>query len=1292
MHRIVCLAILLLSFSGLGSVITEVGSLRGFIYGSEPTCVYDNWVSHVSEGKVSGLNVYSPWEVQNNDFGDYHIPTEEELRCWGMVVDDFLALELVSAQQKIRQFGFPYQVVDFQDLDSGRNLFILREILNDDIDNNGTTDSTDDEIGSFDYGWGLYLYNPDSSRPIVITVPHPCDDYPAPVFALEAFYKLDARFLMIAGAGREVAFDPPYHNNNQSISDPSRCAEHPFNEFYQRAGHQIRGITGKTEFSLQIHTYDWHKYQNKPNVMLSAGNGRYFPALPIRDNSRSRHDLINHTPWLVHPANSLGANGEVDVLDFYCVYQSSLDRVTYLHDGVSVKLADNTDLPGAEFNQQMLFTQQQNIYDVYSPFLHVEMAELPKCYYLSTENWHWFYGYETLTGTWDPAQRYTRFTEFYMPWLDALQAVIDNMLVLDDGTGPTNPENPRLELLYLNEAQITWDRSYSYDFDSYVLNLRWDQDGIWQSQVLDRNTNPQLAWQNLNDFTLNLSGTPRVYYLSVQARDKHGNLSPRGEEIKLWKLGSYITGFTATAGDGVANLNFTADSDNALGYNIYRRAGNGETQLASTWVWNQGLTPNSNGSYSYQDMGLTNGVVYQYQVSAEYPGGFEVHYWQAQNVSPNPLWSLILSDPNHQQSKTFSFGGNPLALDGYDPLDQYEASGGGQLKLGTFLLADYDELIFTRDVRSAFNPATFCKCWNIRSRSQYVGTQLSLAADAELLSTGDDLLLYHQQRDCWHDMRLRPYIWQNTQTLWQDFELHWGKQPPRVHFDSGSDLFVWQGDTLNLHYEVLNRQRVQSVDLWLCAGPDSLMLAAGLPPQITDWPWLAEDLISGARLLVLLHLTEGGTLAQYSTRRFSILPQNFVYQQHPGFSLLSFPQAGFGATVSEFLGNSASVWILGNDATWQSQTSLNPTQGFLIRHPQAFQATLQTQFPSAPVSQALHSGWNLLANPYYITFQLKDLLFIHSGTQKSFAQMVDEGLILPRIYLYGKDGFSLGESLPAGQAALLHYSGDQALSVTFYPLYHNSSTVPWPFLWSVSLSLSDGYNSGDAVQMGSAELGSEALDPFFDLPKAPAFPDMPYRLALRLQDPQSWPAYLLQSEFQSLYPYYNPTEKLWKIQLELADTRPLRLDWKSSCLPDGYSAELALFGQTWPLQHGQAIWCDPPASGIHFGQIHIRNYVPEDDESACKSGQVSVYPNPFRDKLRIDLTAVKTKQPSLTVYNLRGQKVREFGEPSSGQTVMEWDGRDSAGAELPVGIYLLRMGTGKGSQTLRLVKYGSYPK
>ena len=1286
MPRIICLAILLLSLSGLGSVITEVGSLRGFLYGSEPACGYDNWVSHISEGQVSGLNVYAPWEEQNNSFGDYLIPTEAELYLWGLVVEDFLALDLDSAQAKIRHYGFRYQVVNFQDLDSGRNLLMLREFLNDDIDTNGTADPADDEIGSFDHGWGLYLYDPWSSRPIVITAPHPCDDYPTPVFSLEAFYKLDARFLLIAGAGREVAYFPPYNSNNQSISDPSRCANHAFNVFYQHACEQIRGLTDKTEFSLQIHSYDWYKYQGRPNVMLSAGNGRNWPALPLRDNSRARHDLINHTPWLVHPANSLGEHSEVDILDFYCVNQSSSDPVIYLHDGESVTLPYNSDLPGAEFNRQMLFTQQQNLYDVYSPFLHVEMDELPKCYDLETGWWHWFYGYDYETGTWDTSQRYARFTEFFNPWLDALHAVIDSMLILDDGTGPTNPENLRLTSLYGNEAEIGWDRSYSYDFDSYVLNLRWEQDGAWQSRVLDRHTNSELAWQNRKTFSLNLGAGERLYYLSVQARDKHGNHSPRSRELKIWKLGTPITEFTATAGDGVIDLNFAANNSSALGFNIHRAEGNAGPELIASWAWNLGLRPNPEGIYSYQDTLLCNGGIYHYQVSAEYVGDYEAYYWQTQSVSPNPLWSLILSDIDHLQNKTFSFGGNPLALDGSDPLDQYEASGSGQLKLGTFLRPENDYMIFTRDVRAAFDPNAGCKRWDLSCRSQHTGMLLHLAADEALLLAGDDLLLHDVQRDRWHDLRSGAYSWLNTQTGWQNFQLHWGKQPPRVSFNPAPDLFVWQGDELNLHYEVLNRQRVESVDLWLCAEHDSLALGSGLPPQITDWPWLAQELISGARLLVLLHLTDGGTLLQYSSQRFSILPQNIVYQQTPGYSLLSFPQAGSCLPVSEFLGGSATAWIWGADAQWQPQTSLNGTQGFLVRHPQAFQVSLPVQIPTAPISLNLHQGWNLLANPHYHSHQLKNLVFSHDGSQKSYAQMVAENLLTPGAQLHDQAGFRIADAIPPGAAAFVHYISSAPCAVTFDPQYYTGEALNPPPQWSVSLSISDGYNSGDAVQLGTADLSSEAYDPPFDLPKAPAFPDLSYRLALRLPDPQSGATHVLQSEYRGLYPFYNQAEKLWDIQLELSDQRPLRLEWENSCLPQGYSAELALFGQSFTLQQGQAWWIDPPAAGTHFGQIRIRNHDPE-RPNACKSYQIGIYPNPFRDGLRIDLSAVKTTQLSGAVYNLRGQKVRDLGNLAIGEAALSWDGRDSRGENLPAGIYLLRIKADTGSQTLRLVKY-----
>ena len=43
MRRILTLAAVLL-WVGLSALSTEVGSIRGFLYGSEPACAYDNWV------------------------------------------------------------------------------------------------------------------------------------------------------------------------------------------------------------------------------------------------------------------------------------------------------------------------------------------------------------------------------------------------------------------------------------------------------------------------------------------------------------------------------------------------------------------------------------------------------------------------------------------------------------------------------------------------------------------------------------------------------------------------------------------------------------------------------------------------------------------------------------------------------------------------------------------------------------------------------------------------------------------------------------------------------------------------------------------------------------------------------------------------------------------------------------------------------------------------------------------------------------------------------------------------
>jgi hypothetical protein len=1274
--------------AGLCAVVMETGSIRGFLYGTEPACAYDNWVSHLAEGSVAGFNIYAPWEIQNNDFGDYFIPTNHDLNNWGEVVDAFLALDLDGAQALIDQYAYPYTVVQFQDLDSGRVLYMLRETLNDDVDTNGTETTADDEIGSFDYGWGLYIYDPLPWRDIIITAPHPCDDYPSPVFALEAFLRLGARFLMISGAGREVAYHSPYNSNNQSISDPSREDQHPFNVAYQHSCDQIRGITGKTEFSLQIHSYDWNKYPSQPNVMLSAGNWRDWPALPIRDNSRARHDLINHTPFMVHPANSIGTHSEVDIQDFYCVYYNYDEPATYDHDGQIVTIPRNTELPGAEYNQQMLYTAQQNKYDVYSPFLHVEMDELPKCYDRTTENWMWFYGYDANTQTWDVGQRYSRFIEFFDPWLNSLNEVIDSMLVLDDGTGPTNPENLRLTDLFGTSVDLAWDRSFSYDFDSYVINLRWESGGNWYYQTLDRNTAPSLAWQNGNNANFTVDIDEELYYINIQARDKHGNYSPCSNEIKAWTIDSPFTDFTVTENNGSVTLNFEAVNGSYLGFNIYRAVGTEPQALLVSWRDDPSLLPNSQGIYSYNDLGLTNGAIYSYQVSAEYAYGLDIPYWPTLRASPFCEYTLTLANEGLNLSKTFYLGANPLATDGIDAYDEDQWNSQAALRFGTFLDPDNDYYIYYRDIRAAFDPGSSVKCWNLSYRCTNTSIPLTLTPDPGLVDTGADLLIYDVQHDQWHDLREGPYVFINDSNAWRELRFYWGKQLPKVIFAEGTDIYQWQDAQINLHCEIVNRHRVQSVDIYLREGDVSHLVQSGISPQITDIPYVPTEAFDNARLQVVLNLRNGGTLEFTSSARVHILPPNISYLHQPGYSLYSFPISSFSQLTTDLLGDAGNAWTLLPDGTWLPNTILNHWHGYLISHPQAFQLSLPAEMPLAPVITTISPGWNLVPNPYFRGIDLQDVKVSRNNIQYDYAQMVADTLLSPRIYVYGEEGLTLSDRIPPAQAFFIYNSGQEFLNLMFHPSYHSDTAIDWDDQWTLSLSVSDGFNTADAVQIGTADLSTAEFDPLYDLPKPPPFPQAPYRLALLDTDGQGQITRELQSEYRGLYPWYNLTDKVWNFRLEANAQAPLRFNLDTTELPDGYSVELYIDGNTYQLQNGQVLWFDPSSAGTLDGLIRIRSYTPERIASTDK-GYPSAFPNPFHESTSIQLNLPKGTPVSAEVYNLRGQKVRDLftGVLRDSATTLVWNGTDAQGAAVAKGIYFLRISSEGSVQVHKLARY-----
>ena len=72
------------------------------------------------------------------------------------------------------------------------------------------------------------------------------------------------------------------------------------------------------------------------------------------------------------------------------------------------------------------------------------------------------------------------------------------------------------------------------------------------------------------------------------------------------------------------------------------------------------------------------------------------------------------------------------------------------------------------------------------------------------------------------------------------------------------------------------------------------------------------------------------------------------------------------------------------------------------------------------------------------------------------------------------------------------------------------------------------------------------------------------------------------------------------------------------------------------------------------------------------------FPNPFNPETRIYFTIPETQKVQLYIYNMLGQQVRQLvdSEYAAGRHVVNWNGRNDAGALLPSGVYFYRIKAG----------------
>lgn len=1293
--------LILLLLCPLFALIEETASLKNFMFGSEPNCAYDNWISHVAEGIVTpGYNTYSPYDRQMNGFGNYITPTTAQLNTWGSIVDYFLAGQYELAEAAIASAGFPYQVVKFNDTDSAKTYYMLREIPNMSfVDNNNTPDPYDDEVGAFAYGWGLYIYNPDGDRPILLTVPHPNDDFPTPYIAYEAFQLWNAKFLLITGAGREVKWTQVgSYTNAKSLSDPTRVAAHPYNTAYKKFADQIRAEFGVTEFSPQFHSYDWNTHAGYANNQISAGYNKPCPNLPIRDLSSLKNDLINQGNHLMIPANTIGIHSDVYLNDYYAVNYST-HPFTFSDGEQEYAVNSDIDLPAYQYNQQMLYTLSGwNDYDVYEPFFHVEMDELPNCYELTENTYKWFYGWDENLQRWDYNNIMTNFLAYYMRWVRDLDVVMNDMFIMNDQLAPTTPTNLFVQNQSLTSITLGWTKSDAYDFDTYEILYATQPIADGNYQIFARDSASFLASPDCEAITVTGLSNANNYFFKIRAKDKNGIYSDLSNEVTTLPAPANVTSFTAHGMDASVRLYWSVSGQvSNQGFSIYRKGSVGDYVLVDSYLSNPALSNSTANSFTWWDYDVANGQSWSYKISSRNLNGMEFFYNYPVNATTMPILSLTITNTGATMQDQIFFAQNPFASDGQDSYYDVSKSApsGTSYVWGGFWQQYWGSTgtNLSREIKGGYNLDLDVKTWTIRFASTLINQPLFITASNNI-SRAEKLYIYDNSTGTWHNLLTGPYQFMVSNTSYRTMTLHWGNVQPKVTHNTIANR-IYQGNTsTTFNWNNTNAFLIQSMSLYIKNATDSLYLADQVSGTTTSFNYTFPQNVDmqKAKFMIDVHAVDGIVTTYASSYTFALVPAMNLHFNESGWQTRSSSWTNLIPTVESVFGAGSTALSYLSENEWLPQTEFLYGTAYWINSPDFSFYSSTAPVSTNEVNYSLQPGWNFIPNPHLCSYPLRGIRFTVNGQLFRYSEMISQKLISRAVFVY-RDGayIAVNEVLP-NESFYIKYYGSPALTtyISFLPFYEAPEINPPTSNWQLSVKVSSENIDSDSFILGSNPTATEGYDFRLDLPAAPAKPFSSLKAYISREEPGDigFIDTKLYSEFR---PPFNATleqEKIWNFKLVAPSADPITFTLAGLSLPAGYTFRIGIDAMQHNFADGNSFTFYPNEAGTYLGYVKVNNYpVGNSDVVQIPVSDLTVYPNPFNPSTTIAFYTPHSMDLSVTLYNIKGQKVRilHSGRMGMGNHQLVWDGKDDGGRGVSSGIYFARVNAGKYIKNVKMV-------
>ena len=148
--------------------------------------------------------------------------------------------------------------------------------------------------------------------------------------------------------------------------------------------------------------------------------------------------------------------------------------------------------------------------------------------------------------------------------------------------------------------------------------------------------------------------------------------------------------------------------------------------------------------------------------------------------------------------------------------------------------------------------------------------------------------------------------------------------------------------------------------------------------------------------------------------------------------------------------------------------------------------------------------------------------------------------------------------------------------------------------------------------------------------------------------------------FHNLYYTFSTNDGLsWAESVPVMDSGPHYQAWFPKIVAKGNNVFIAWDGKIYEEARYSDIW---------FSRGEIIEGIEEDEEPL--TSQILVFPNPFSSKVRFRYISKECGSIYLRIYDLQGRLVREIhkGE-NTGTHLIEWDGRNQSGIDLPTGLY-----------------------